>query len=355
MKKPKNIDQNAQWKYNAWHKGEMLKEGIPIGKYSIWDEKGNQMTDGAFDNQGNIIWCKTYYPDGTVGRDIRYDEESNTTKVVYRSYHEYFSKLLTPMEIGEKGYGEKIYKGKVSITEPEISNGSTEGITFYNDNGEFLNTYSEENYTSLIEKYTLKKGEKETWQEALNRLDKCWNEIKEQYKRDTIELEYDYFSVRFDKSVTKDDLDKAEERLGISFPISYRDFVLNHGLITFGTELWYTGQTMLPPSEIHHIEMKLDSGGGGYFEDSFSISKEKREKVICFFKDDEDIQYDGWLAFDYTIDEGDEKNVILQVGAHNIEEWEEKLGKKADKNLNSMDDFISKYVNKLLKIRSEEL
>ena len=46
MKKPKNIDQDAEWKFDSWHKGKLSRNGKPKGRYSIWDEGGTLTDDG---------------------------------------------------------------------------------------------------------------------------------------------------------------------------------------------------------------------------------------------------------------------------------------------------------------------
>lgn len=350
MKKPATVHPEAEWKYDGWHKGILTKKGIPIGTYTVWDETGNLFLEGDFDQSGNINWLKTYYPDGSIGRDISYDKVSKTTKVQYRSYQESFSRLITPLSIGAKGYAEKIYEGKVSINNPEISNGSPEGVSFYNEQGEYMSTFKADNYSALIEKHTLADPH-ETWPEALERLNNFWLDLQALYAKDDLEIENDYFTVSFDKSVTPQALAEAEARLGVHFPTSYKEFVLHQGVIKFGENqgrFQNIAQRMLLPHELQHVEHVLDPQGQGYFENDFELSKESRKKIICFFEDQTDIQYEGWGVFDFTQSDGNEVNVILEVGCKNIDAWETKVGKPLQENANAMDRFISSYVNRLI-------
>ncbi len=350
MKRPETVHPEAILKFDGWHLGTLTKKGNPLGPYTIWDEDGKLFLDGDFDQSSNINWLKTYYPDGSIGRDITYDKESKTTKVQYRSYHKSFSKLITPLNTGDKRYAEKIYKGKLSINNPEIHNGSPEGVSFYDEPGELLYTYNEDRYSSLIEKYT-QGNVNETWQKALERLNDYWLELKALFTKDDYEIENDYFTVSFDKSVTKQDLEHAEARLGVQFPVSYKDFVINQGLIKFGEtqgRFQNIAQRMLAPHELQNIEYALDPDEKAYFEADFTLPKETRKKVICFFQDQTDIQYEGWSVFDFTLQDGVEVNVVFDVGCKNIDAWERNIGKEVRKDLNTMDHFISTYVNRLI-------
>lgn len=350
MEKPKNIDQDAKWKFDAWHKGTLLENGKPQGAYTIWEAGGRLTDQGLFDEQGNIIWFKSYYPDGSIGRAIEYKEDTNLTRVRYRSYHKNYSKILTPLAIGDKGYAEKVYEGKISVDCKAIFNGAVEGVSFYNEQGVFISTYESKNYTILIEKYT-QKEEAESWKMALDRLSNFELALKKQYLKDEIEMEHDYYTISFDKSVHKEDLKKAEKRLGIHFPPSYNEFVLNYGLIKFGEKegrFQDIEQRMLHPNEIQNIGNLLDPEGEGLFDEYFTLTKEERKKVICFFKDQVDFQYEGWIAFDYTSTSNKEKKAIMEIGFKNIARWENNLGKQPNQEFNSMDKFISAYVDRLI-------
>lgn len=171
----------------------------------------------------------------------------------------------------------------------------------------------------------MQKKDNENWQEALQRLDKYWQALKEQLEKDGDENPDDYFSISFEKNVSEADLSSAEERLGISFPESYRKFALQEGLLTFGTEDPHGNyeQRMLHPEKIYAVEDMMDEDRDGSFASYFQLSKEKRDKVICFFKDQNDIQYEGWVAFDCNTELKTETNVINGIGCKNICEWEE--------------------------------
>ena len=352
MEKPKNVDKDAKWMRDAWHKGKLSKAGKPSGRYTMWSEEGVLTDDGEFDGHGKIKWFKSYYSDGSIGRSVEYDGGLKQTKVIYKSYHKQAYRLLTPLAMGAKGHAEKIYEGKLSVDNKEIFNGSAEGVSFYNENGELINTYESKNYQSLIEKFS-KKKKAETWKEALERLSNYWNALKVQLVKDDVDLETeceDSFTVSFEKKVTKKDLINAEKRLGVELPESYKNFVLNEGLIKFG-DVEYAEQRMLHPKELQTVEYMLDPENEGYFKSYFKTSKEKRDKIICFFLDQDDIQYDGWIAFDCINEGAVEKNIITSIGCKDIYEWEEEVAKENKKGLNSMDQFISDYVDVLIKER----
>lgn len=354
MNRPDGVDKDATWMNDAWHKGNLTKSMKPAGDYKMWDEYGRLTDEGEFDKRGNIMWYKSYYPDGSVGRHVEYDKSTKKTTARYFGYHEYYERIITPLPIGDTGYAEKIYDGKLSADNRELYNGITEGVTFYKDSGDILGTYRVENYTNLIQTYT-QKPRNESWQDALKRLDDYWQALKTQLKKDGDEHPDDYYSISCEKNVNEVDLNVAEERLGVSFPESYRNFVLEEGLLTFGTEDPHDNyeQRMLHPEKIYAVEDMLDEDRDGSFASYFQLSKEKRDKVICFFKDQNDIQYEGWAAFDCSSENAPEKNVITGVGCENIYEWEERVGKKTSKTRSSMDVFISTYVDTLIKERNE--
>ena len=353
MKKPKNIDQDASWQFEAWFKGKTSKKGMPVGEYTLWDEKGILLNEGYIDKHNKIIWCKIYYPDGTIGCDIVYNKEKNQTSVTYKSYHEHYSRLITPLEIGAKGFAVKIYDGLVAVNNADLYNGSTDGVSFYNEKGEYINTYENINYESLIEKYTQHEAT-ENWRQALERLNNYWSALQKLYTDDGIEIENDYFTVSFDKSVTKEGLEKAEKRLGIQFPHSYKQFVLDQGLIKFGDDQGYSPaieQKMLHPDDISNIDNALDPEGEGYYNSIYTLSEDNRKQLICFFKDQEDYQYDGWVVFDLTTAKDMECNILHGVGCKNIFEWENKVSIDVFEKQNTIDKFISAYVNILIRER----
>ena len=309
------------------------------------------MDEGDFDGYGRINWFKSYYPDGSIGRTITYETSSKTTRVIYKSYHKSSSRLLTPMAIGQAGWAEKIYEGKLSGANREVFNGSAEGVSFFNENGVLTNVFSAQNYEALVQKF-LDKSENETWETALKRLENYWRALKELLIKDGSDIEMDcsdFFTITFEKTVSDKDILQAEKRLGIILPKSYKHFIITKGLIKFGNAQ-EGEQRMLHPNELQSVTHMLDPTDTGDFESYFTISKEDREKAICFFEDQHDIQYDGWIAWDCVDNNKEEKNAILHMGCKNIFDWEKQIGLSVQSK-NSMDHFISDYVDILIKER----
>lgn len=352
MKRPEHVDKEAQWRFEGWHKGRLSSKGQPKGRYTIWDDSGMLLHDAEYSSRGQILWLKSYYPDGSVGRDVVYDKAKNQTTVTYRSYYKHCDWLITPLALSDERYGVKIYAGALLFNNSEIYNGSAEGVSFYRESGDLVFTSSNEPYEQLIENFS-QKSANETWKEALNRLEKYSEALYQQFALEDYEAEEDYFSVQFRTDVSQQDLAEAERRLGIQLPKSYRKFVLENGLLTFGQiETGYGyAQSMLDPRELKTVDACIDPEQTGDFDKTFHLSREERSKLIVFFVDQEDGQYEGWIGFDCSNDQADECPVIDQIGYYTISDWEHKIGKGVNLPGNSMDVFVSNYVDTLIKER----
>ena len=348
--KPAHLDKKAKMKYNQWHKGKLYRKKRPIGRYTIWDVETTLLHDGEYTREGKIIWFTSYHPNEIIGREVTYDELTNTTKVVYRSCDNPASSLITPLRDAEKGYAQKVYEGQLPYDFSDLFNGSPEGVSFFTEEGVLISIYTKENYDQLVRQYfETNKGEK--WAAALLRLNNYWTALEAQLKKDNISYD-DYFSVHFTKPVSETEIGKAEERLGFLFPESYKSFITQKGLLSFGNIRDNEGkltQRMLHPNEMNTIENLLDEDNTGDFEEYYQLPKEKRVKIIAFFKDQEDIQYEGWIAFDGTDESQNECGVIDNIGCKNIAEWEKTVTKKVEEASSAMDRFVSVYVNRLIK------
>lgn len=349
MKKPLNVSTDAEFKYDEWHSRKVSETNKPQGKYTIWDEHGALLHDMLTDQDCNIIHCKSYYPDGSIARDASYDSQSNSTKIIYKSYHESFSGFGIPLRTGDKRYAIKTYQGKIDIDNPDFWSGADDGTSYYNENDELESTFESNNYEVLIEKYK-RKNKYANWQQALERLQNYSAALKKQLEIDDFD-EVDNLTVSFDKNVTASDFEKAENRLGITFPASYKAFVLENGLIKFGIREHRFGtieQRMLHPNEILNLDDTMSNCGFKNLDEYVAIKLEDRKKIICFFRDQEDAQYNGWIAFDCSSKEYKECNLIFGIGLEMFDVFDDKIGKSVNQEFTTIDLFINEYVEYLV-------
>lgn len=284
MKKPEGVPQEAVWdpEDEEWCTGKRRANGDGIGEWKWWDaEEGFLICHAFFDDSSKLISAKRFHPNGELAEDIFYDEDGNHISIHFMS-----------TDYTEEDFPESCFKNAWKAE--RIAGVSPKAYRFYDKQGNLL---SLENDSKLEE---LKVGpENETAEQAVKRLDKVIDLIQksENVDEDFLE-ELDDFHRPFKlEDVNEEQLSQYEEKLGVIFPPSYKEFVLKNGLIQFGKKndtcrrMFFEYQPLT--TELHAWQIDADKK---YTKDI----KEKIDKLITFSYGDAGLQICWFHCFDYN-------------------------------------------------------
>jgi len=164
------------------------------------------------------------------------------------------------------------------------------------ENETFKEIVSSEDYKIFLGTHNLKdfiKGkENETAKEALDR----YTEFLNLNFKDCIWKTEDYLPYFFGK-VKEDGISEIEIKLQISFPPSYRSFLLEYGLFKLGKWSDYES-CLLEPNEINTLHNELEKQWNPSFIDLDTKDLEATKNLICFSYGDESLQAAWYYCFD---------------------------------------------------------
>ncbi|WP_219011097.1 SMI1/KNR4 family protein [Aquimarina litoralis] len=192
----------------------------------------------------------------------------------------------------------------------------------------------------------LKKGvEGETAKEALNRLEKIIEIIqKEQLKVSSVPIDLSKSKPFFFQKITVDEIVGAENKLGVKFPPSYKDFIMTCGLFKLGSENQNYSR-LLHPNEIGTLSIALEIDWDISWNSYNPNSKTIMDKIYYFAMGDEDLQLCWYHCFDYnTINEKTKEVMVLDF---NQSDWEWMLDDSDIKpcEYNGFDRHVTNVVN----------
>lgn len=292
-KKPKTIPAEAIWnkKENEWELGKVNEKGDCIGEWKWWlAPNGHLCCHTFFDDNGKMISCKRFHPNGEVSLELFYNENKKEQRIYHKS-----------KEDTDEYFPRSPYKN----THTAHMKASDEWY-FYDEKGKLLNPVASESTEDLEE---LKEGkDNETAAEAVERLEKVIALIKAnkdigERAVDTIEEYYEpYFQQITTEEILKE-ITKYEEEYGIKYPPSYKNFVLEKGLFKLGkdskrknslfTNFEYSGSRM---SGIPEWEFGWDLEEEGYTKEDI----ERLGKIIAFSGGDEHSEEIVAYGFDFN-------------------------------------------------------
>ncbi len=119
--------------------------------------------------------------------------------------------------------------------------------------------------------------------------------------------------------VTQDEIDAAETRLGVTFPPSYKDFVLEHGLFQLGSGNENEFR-MLHPSEMGRLSDILAAEWEVNWDDYTEEQKGLVDQIIYFSMGDEGLQMVWFYCMDFTSQNPESGEV--EVLKYNQDHWQ---------------------------------
>jgi len=249
MNRPKTVPENAAWNEEEyeWQLGEKNEEGAEIGDWVYWTSDGHPCCVATFDKNGDVVEDEHFPRSGFI-------EVWNCKR--------------------RDDFG---------------------GYDFYDKDGNLRSL------GSSIRKY--EKGViGETAEQAINRFEKTVAAIKQ---CDIVDHDYldeiNFFEIHkiyCYQTVTEDEIEKAEETLNLTFPPSYKRFVLQYGLLIFGTENENNRKMTL---DFERMSDALNQYWDIDIEKDFSKEAQKRlKKIVTFSYGDEGLQLQWHHCFDFN-------------------------------------------------------
>lgn len=154
--------------------------------------------------------------------------------------------------------------------------------------------------------------------------------------------------------ITEDELSKTEERLNFKFPPSYRNFVLENGMLSFNTEFG-EDSVMLEINKVSSLYIELNNEWQedvNVFEKNGKGEKLKNEteNLICFSFGDSSLQMVWYYYFD-------KRSLNIQTGEMSIGEFSQDnwfFEPLLVSESNGFDEHIVKLVNEKIEYHINE-
>ena len=284
-KKPATVPKAAIWNHEEeeWELGERNQEGDCIGEWKWWlAPSGHLCCHTFFDDEGKVISATRFHPNGEVSLELTHNEEGEEVSNYYRSTadtDEYFPDT----SFNNAWRAEK----KVGV--------SPTSYNFYDKANNLLSIQSDPNLNDL------KQGKLgETAEQAIERFELVFSILKKKSKIDDDcieEIEHHSRPYCLEK-VSEEILEQHEQSLGVTFPPSYKNFVLKHGLFIFGKSNDYNRRMFL---DYALMSEKLWTNWD--FDAEKELSKEAKQrldKIITFSYGDEGLQLEWYHCFDFN-------------------------------------------------------
>lgn len=342
--KPSNLPKEAKWMaaLDIWAIGKM-KKNKPVGAWKIWNEAGALVLEGEFDQDHFINYCKVYHANGELARQITYDEPTDTTHIMHIQCTEPSNQIFP-------SYDDIAWKASVTIKgKTQKENGLLDdesAYDYYDKHGKLLKFPSRSALQKLRKKWSAPPYN-ETALKALDRLNAFIQNLENIHYPYLEEVKEEY-SPHFYKKCSHEEIKLAEQRLEIKLPPAYILFITKNGLLQFGgNETGEDRMMMLPPAELNHLYYWFYEQWEMPADEYFDVEALVMKKIICFFRDSEDVQYNAFVAFDYSNSSG-EIGIIDEIGCENWG-WESQIGQSLPSSISIMDAFLSKYVSYLIK------
>jgi SMI1 / KNR4 family (SUKH-1) len=296
--KPGNAVWNAQ--ENEWELGQKNAAGQYIGEWMWWLAPTNHLCCHTFfDDNGNMLSFTRFHPNGEVSRIGKYENGKEIEDIWYRCTEEtteFYADYYSP----NKSWKAIKRIGKIPVE-----------FDFYDKEGNHLNG------KITLPENLINGPENETAKEALDRLQNTLNFLESQGK--DLDNFNDNYKPVFKEKVTLNEIQEAEERLGIKFPKSYVDFVTTHGLFVLG-EKNENYSALLEPSLISRLSDELESAWGVNWEDYSEEQKAIMDKIICFSNGDEGLQLTWFYCFDFNT--LNSKTGQVTIVGYDQDDWE---------------------------------
>ncbi len=343
IQKPTHLPKAAKWMdaLEIWAIGKMVRKK-PVGSWKIWNQAGALVLEGEFDPHHYINHCKVYHLNGELARQIRYDEDADTTHIMHIQCTEHSNEIFPAYnDLAWKAVAQM--KGK---TQKENGLLEDESAFTYFDKNEQLLSFPSRSAVQKIKKRWSRIPMDETALQAIDRLNAFMQNLDKAGYPYIAEIKETY-QPHFYRKCTLEEIRSAEQRLQIELPPSYKHFITQNGLLRFGDkDKGENHMEMIPPLELNHLHYWFYEQWEMPEEESSDVEAEVMKKIICFFRDSQDIQYNALIAFDYS-NPSVEVNIIDQIGCENWG-WESQIGQPTPTPYSAMDAFLSKYVSYLI-------
>lgn len=217
MNKPQTVHKEAVWnkKEQEWELGTKNRRGDEVGEWKWWAKEGHLCCRTFFDNDGLIESAQRFHPNGEVSLDL--------VTVGDRHRHTYYRCEAPTNEY----FPNTVYGDAWKAVQNE---GVPISFSYFSQDGRLLNAAPQ----SLEQLQTGPEGE--TADEALARYQKVLDlhrQTGDEYANDFIQSDCE---LNFYRQVSEAELSAAEEKIGYRLPPSYKNFVLKHGLLSFGQD-----------------------------------------------------------------------------------------------------------------------
>lgn len=287
-KRPKNVPDAAIWneEENEWELGKKNTKGKEIGEWNWWlAPNGHLCCQAFYSDSGKLTALKRFHPNGELASTLHYNEDGEEVKT-------YFKSTGNTNEAYPESYIKNTWEAR---TNPQ----DFFEYDYFDKDGNHLSIVS-----VVPALKDLKNGPiNETAKEAITRLNTVLDLINESEDIEDYEYEEDIYLDEKHRphcvqEVTIEDLVKYEKELNIKFPPSYKNFVLENGLIVFGEYNDYQRMMFLDYAKLgDHLE--CDWG----LDPKVDLSKEENDrldKIITFSYGDEGLQTEWFHCFDYN-------------------------------------------------------